>query len=221
MTEVDKPIIWLIDENEQELRTYLSILREFMPESVRVEGIFPPYSRKEDYLPILENLNTVCIIVDQRLKDTGVATYVGIELAEYLRSVNTKIPISILTNYAYERDEFIGGEWSVEDIIEKAKLGDDEGARAVIARILRRIDVYEDMLGEREKRFRNLLRKSLSDELGEEEQRELEELQLERTSVILASELAQLSELEQIVEKHKRLMDSLRQAQGSEDEDAL
>jgi CheY-like chemotaxis protein len=196
-------IVWLIDENKQQLTTYRNILRRLLPKSVQVKAI-EPLPKKEDYiLAVLENPLTACIIVDQKLKDTGIANYYGIELAKYLRGVNTKIPIYILTNYVNEQEQFVGAEWSVEDIISKRDMSDDEKLKILKARILRRINVYEDLLEEREHRFHDLLRKSLTDELSEEERFELQNLQFERTSVTLASELHQLDELERVVDKYK------------------
>ncbi len=212
---MDKRVIWFVDEDKRELRTYHRELNSVMPESIRVEAMLP-FPRKEDYLEVLGDPSTSCMIIDQRLKTTGVAAYTGIELAQYLRGINQKIPIYILTNF--EDDDFSEGEWSVEEIISKSRWGDDVYRGKVIARILRHIDVYEDMLAERQRRFNDLLRRSLSGNLGEEDIVELEALQLERTSVILASEVEQLIELEQIVEKHKQLMDSYRQSSCGEEE---
>ena len=145
-TRMDKRIIWLIDEDEQQLKTYCNELKMNMPQAVQIETIFPPYRRKADYVStILENPDTACVIIDQRLKETGIATYTGIELAQYLRGINKKIPIYILTNFADEEDEFAGGKWSVEYIIPKEGLSDEEGARTAKARILRHID---DAVGE-------------------------------------------------------------------------
>ncbi len=74
---------------------------------------------------------------------TGIATYTGIELARDLRRINSKIPIYILTNYA---DEFVDGEWSVEDIA-KGSFRDDKQNEITSSRIIRRIDVYKIFWG--------------------------------------------------------------------------
>lgn len=217
---MEKHVIWVIDENEDESLTYVSQLEMILPDSITVEAIFPPYRQKADYLPILENPETACFVIDQKLKDTGIATYTGIELAQYLRGINSKIPIYILTNYADEDDEFVGGEWSVEDIIAKGSLRDDRQSEITSSRIIRGIDVYEDILGQREKRFRDLLRKSLNDELEEAELQELEELQFERTAPTLASELAELRQLEQLTTINQALLESLNQMTASGGKDA-
>jgi hypothetical protein len=215
---MDKRIIWLIDENENELKTYCRDLKNLMPDSVQIEGMIP-LPRKEDYLsPVLENTSTATVIIDQRLKDTGIADYLGIELARFLRSVNHKLPIYILTNYPKD-EEFVGSKWSVEDIIDKSSFNNDEKLATLKARILRRINVYNDVLEERERKFNQLLRKSLKEELTADELKEFSELDFHRTSTTLASEIAQLQELEEIVEKHKKLMEKFKEASDSEEAD--
>ncbi len=216
---MDKRIIWLIDENENELKTYCRDLKNLMPDSVQIEGMIP-LPRKEDYLsPMLENTSTATVIIDQRLKDTGIADYMGIDLARFIRSVNSKLPIYILTNYAQEEQEFAGSRWSVEDIINKADFTDDEKKLTLKARFLRRINVYSDVLEERERKFNQLLRKSLKEELTADELKEFSELDFHRTSTTLASEISQLQELEEIVEKHKKLMEKFKQASENEEAD--
>lgn len=208
---MDKRIIWLIDENENELKTYYRDLKNLMPDSVQIEAMIP-LPRKEDYISaVLENTSTATVIIDQRLKDTGIADYLGIELARFLRSVNHKLPIYILTNYPKDEEEFVGSKWSVEDIIDKSDFGHNEKLIPLKARILRRIDVYDDILEERERRFNDLLRKSLKEELTPEEREELSELEFLRTSTTGASELQQLQVLEEIVEEHKKLMEKFKQ----------
>ncbi len=210
-------IIWLVDDNENESRTYTRKFRRLMPKSVSVERIFPPYRTKERYIAILDDPNTACIIVDQRMKGSGEATYTGIELAQYLRGINKKIPIYILTNFAEEEDEFVGGEWSVEDIIPKDRLNDQEKSQIVKARILRRIDVYEDVLNERTQRFSELLKKSLNDSLDEAESQELAELQFERTASTVANEFAEQQALDQILKTNRDLLDILNQTAQDKD----
>ncbi|HYT41863.1 MAG TPA: hypothetical protein VEP90_05925 [Methylomirabilota bacterium] len=213
-------IIWLIDENRYELRTHRSILKRMMPESIEVRTIIA-YKNLDDYLPLLNDPQTACIITDQKLKVTGIATYTGIELAEYLRAINTKIPIYILTNFADDSDEFIGGEWSVEDILRKDELSDVSKQKTLTARILRRIGVYEDILGEREEKFHTLLKKSMEGELENSELQELDELRLQKISPNLARELEQVIQMEQIVRAHEELMSRFQYHAQKEDGDVI
>ena len=213
---MNKYIIWLIDDIKRESTTYSNGLKTDMPQGFQVETICPPYRRIENYSTLLENPDTACIIIDQKLTEAGNATYTGIELAQYLRSINQKVPIYILTSYADEKNEFTGGEWSIEHIIPK----DSFEARTVIARILRRINVYEDILDERAKRFKELLKKSLDDSLDETELEELRELQFEQTAPTLAQEVEELQKLEQIAKTNEKLIDLLSQNKEEESTDA-
>jgi len=191
-----------------------------MPESIEVRTIIA-YKNLDDYLPLLNDPQTACIITDQKLKVTGIATYTGIELAEYLRAINTKIPIYILTNFADDSDEFIGGEWSVEDILRKDELSDVSKQKTLTARILRRIGVYEDILGEREEKFHTLLKKSMEGELENSELQELDELRLQKISPNLARELEQVIQMEQIVRAHEELMSRFQYHAQKEDGDVI
>jgi CheY-like chemotaxis protein len=213
---MNKYIIWLIDDIEKESTTYSNGLKLDMPQGFQIETICPPYRRIENYSALLENPDTACIIIDQKLTETGYATYTGIELAQYLRSINQKVPIYILTSYADEKNEFTDGEWSVEIIIPK----DSFNARTVIARILRHTNVYEDILDGRAKRFNELLKKTLDDSLDEAELEELAELQFERTAPTLAKEVEELQELKQIAKTNEKLINLLSQDGEEESTDA-
>lgn len=212
---MEKRLVWFIDEDEAQRRTFKRVLQKLMPDSVEVRSL-EPFPAQEDYTDILQNEHTVCLVIDEKLKTTGVASYFGIELAQYLRGIDQKLPIYILTNFP--EDVASTGLWSVEDIIAKKNLDDDEESEIVKARMIRRINVYEDVLRERQERFRELLRKALSDELEADELEELEELQTARSAPIVAEELRQLGELERLVEEHKRILGRLK---GEEEENAL
>ena len=217
---MNKQIIWLIDDKQDELITCYNELKLGMPQRVQIETICPPYPEKDDYESTLENPDTACLIIDQRLKDTGIATYTGIELAQHLRETKPNIPIYILTNYADEKDEFAGGEWSVEYILSKESLSDEKETQITKRRIWRHINVYEDILDERAKRFNELLKKSLDDSLDEIEIEELAELQFERTAPTLAKEVEELQQLEQIAKTNEKLINLLSQNKEEESTDA-
>lgn len=209
---MDEKIIYFVDENNSQAKLYKGRIARILPnEGIRVDLIYPPYRSKEEYLPLLEDTRTACFILDQKLKDTGIATYTGIELAKYLRSVDTKVPIYILTNVTGD-SEYSGNEWSVEDIIPKDLLTDQARAAEVEtlrARMLRRINIYSDILGEREQRFRILLQNSLVNDISDAEIEELNQLQLSRTAVVVAREQQQLHEMEEMVRKHKEVLEKL------------
>lgn len=215
---MERRILWVIDENRNQLATYSSRIRRAMPKSVEVRAI-TPFRRKEDYVEgVLGDPNTSCIVVDQKLKDTGIATYYGIELARYLRSINPKMPIYILTNFVEEKEQFAGSEWSVEDIIDKNDMGDNVKFQIITARMIRRMAVFEDLLADREKRFNELLKKSLNEELSAEEHAELKNLQDDRTAITLAAELKQLESLERSVDMYKSLWEKFRSLDKDKDD---
>lgn len=212
-------IIWLIDDDEEELTTYSNDLKLDMPQGIQIKAI-PPYPRKIDYVStLLENPDTACIIIDHKLKETRIATYTGIELAQYLRRINKKIPIYILTNFPDDKD-FAGREWNIEYIISKGSFRDEDGAQTAKARILRHIDVYGDILDERAKRFSELLKKSLDDSLNETELDELAELQAERIAPTLAKDVEELQKLERIAKTNEKLIELLTQNEEEESTDA-
>ncbi|MFA5251780.1 MAG: hypothetical protein WC454_04245, partial [Phycisphaerae bacterium] len=140
-------VIWLIDENKIELRAFQRELAGRLGANVKVEAL-DPYSKMQDYVKkILSDKRTVAIIIDQKLKNTGKAHYTGTELAEYLRRINQKMPIYILTNYP--EDISSDEELNVEYILGKSDFADDVKANRNVARILRHIDTYTNILNAR------------------------------------------------------------------------
>ena len=199
--------ILYIDDKDSEAKTYGRALREALAsEEIELLVLCPPYKDMNDFLSVLDDTSVVSLIIDQRLQDK--VTYSGIELAMFLRGVNPKLPIYILTNFGMLDDEFAGNEWSVEAIIPKDKLITELDIYK--ARILRRLNVFGDLLAERESRFHALLRKSLNGEITAEESKEIEELQLARTSSLLAQELPRLEELEKILRLYEEKMQILQ-----------
>jgi hypothetical protein len=199
--------LWLIDENRDQMETYVNVLSRLFPEL----QVLPmePKERMQGYVQsVLTDPETACIIIDQKLKDTGVARYFGIELASYLRAIDTKLPIYILTNYPDEKEQFEEGAWSVEDIIDKRELSDLDSnyTRNLKARLLRRINTYNDLLADRERQFQGLLRRSLSEELSPDEMRELEELQSVRGAPIAAIEVELLARVETTLREYEKKM---------------
>lgn len=193
MDEQDKKLIWFIDNEDSQLRLYSRlldkglVLAQSKDREVFVEDC-PARSHKHDYLDILDNPQTATIIIDQVLKDKGGVDHTGIELAQYLRSLNSILPMYILTNYP-SIDQLGEGEWSIDNIIDKGTLSDnDQKLHAIGSQLLRRIDVYQKIHGQRELRFRELLKKSMNETLSDLEQKELDELEFERSAATLARE---------------------------------
>ncbi|MCY1286084.1 hypothetical protein D9M70_350440 [compost metagenome] len=149
---------------------------------------------------LVEDPSVVAIILDEQLKESGVAQYYGIELASYLRTLNSKIPLYILTSFI-DSEELLDGEMQVEDILNKQDLAVKK--HVVGARILRRIDSYLEIIGNRNVRFEFLLRKSIRGELAESETEELKKLgylrdsSFEMEEIISSEKLKKLEALEE------------------------
>ena len=180
--------IFFVDEDAEQRETFAHVLRQCVASTdsgILVEEIEPrPTLAEMDFL--VTDPDVVTVVLDERLKESGVATYFGIELAQYLRAINKKIPIYILTSYV-DSEEIADGEFSVEDVLDKQNIV----ARTQIegARMCRRIDTYLDIQSEREKRFELLLRESTSRELSERELKEFRELGYLRAEQAGATEI--------------------------------
>jgi hypothetical protein len=201
-------VIWLIDESKIELRAFQRELARRLGDNVKVEAL-DPYSKMQDYIKkVLSDERTVAIIIDQKLKDTGKVHYTGTELAEYLRGINSKLPIYILTNYPGDlcSDE----ELNVEYILGKEDFKNAAIANTIAARILRHINTYTDILSERGQRFKELLEKSMNHKLNKDEYNELEQLKYIRLSSTLAGELEQAQKLEQTISANQKLLAQLK-----------
>lgn len=180
--------IFFVDEDDDQRETYSLMLQECFPKDSSapiVVGI-PPKPKLSDMKFLVEDEEVVSIVLDEQLKESGVATYLGIELAEYLRGLNKKIPIYILTSYPHS-EELSEGEMKVEDILSKQDL--PERKYIVGARILRRIDNFLDVSSDREVRFEALLRKSMSESLDEAEKLEFVELDYLRSAPFEVDEI--------------------------------
>ena len=206
----ENPIVWIIDENERELRNYQSILQGAMEQYGAPITVEPLPARRQigDYHDIVGNPRTVAIIVDQRLQESRGIDHTGIELAKRLRSLVPNLPIYILTNHV-PSDDFHGSEWSVEDILPKQDMSDPEELKTITARLIRRIGVHQAILEERDRRYRELLRKSLDEQLTQGEKDEFDELRFERTAVILSDERDRLAKYETVLDRLKNLKSSL------------
>lgn len=201
--------IYFVDEDEDQRETYSLMLQECFPKdenSPKVYGIEPKATPGEMSF-LLEDPEVVAIVLDEQLKDSGVAQYFGIELASYLRGLNKKLPIYILTSFV-QSEELLEGEMEVEDILSKQELS--SRVDIVGARILRRIDSYIEVTGKRDTRFELLLRKSFKESLSDDESNELAELGFLRESPYEVNEIISDKTLEKlsIIEKQISIIEA-------------
>lgn len=199
--------IYFVDEDEDQRETYSLMLQECFPQdsqSPQVIGV-EPRPELSDMRFLVEERDVVTVVLDEQLKDSGVAKYFGIELAEYLRGLSKKLPIYILTSYP-QSEELLEGEMKVEDILNKQDLPVRKDI--VGARILRRIDNYLDVSTDREARFESLLRKSFSESLTDGELTEFSELGYLRSAPFEVDEIygaEKMKKLDILEEKIKKI----------------
>ena len=199
--------VWFIDDDENERRGCVDVLREiFADTSISVEAR-PPLPALGDYATSLSREVPAALILDQRLNTSGQVVYTGAELAAHLRAIGTRVPIVILTNYP--SDDFSAQEWAVECIFEKkSTLRDPVGppAQAFKLRLSRQVAISSSLLAAREQRFHELLIKSSRERLSSDEENELRQLEGERMATVAAAERERQIRLDTDIEALKRLL---------------
>lgn len=202
-----KKVLW-IDEEQMALDTYREFFErvfgdefEIIPEMPLEEiGDMVDRIQKEEYL--------VALILDQRLKSAGTAKYTGIELADAVRRIYSKIPIYILTNYQDDIDE--QDYFQVEYILEKDFMHNDNYLNALSARVRRHANIYKDIISNREERFDELLRKSVAGTLVGDEIKEFTNLDFSRSKKVIAEEEPWAIKLKQELDEHQNLLKEIQ-----------
>jgi FixJ family two-component response regulator len=168
-----------------------------------------PLKNFADYNPLMANPATAAFILDQRMKPGGMVSYNGTDLAGYLRGIDGKMPIYILTGHADQPQDFTGFRHLVEYVIDKENIenANSEEAKIVKARLLRHLEVFNDVRNAQEQRFHDLLIKSLREPLTNKEQIEMDQIEGETTAPIQAAERKKEQELGETVDQLRRLLD--------------
>lgn len=196
----------LIDENEVQLGTYAAALNALLEETGVTVVPMQPLPTKEDYLPLLATGTVAGLIIDQKLEDGGF-NYTGSELASYIRGVDSKLPIIILTNYKDEEyEQFEDAEKDIEYVAAKDEIRDPDSREAQVtkARLLRHLNVFADVHDSRQQRFHELLVKSLSNVLSTEETVELGLLKEDRLLLMQAAEQPEAHTLEGLLKELRK-----------------
>jgi len=200
--------IYLVDEHPPARRANAEALRRLLDNpKIQVKEL-EPLPNVADYNPLIAEHSTAAFVLDQRMKQAGLVSYNGTDLAAHLRGIDSKMPIYILTGYADEKEDFEGSEYLVEYIIGKGEIRDQNSSKAKIvkARMLRHLDVFNDVLDDREQKFHDLLVKSIKEPLTDEEEKELGLLETERLVPQHAAELKDAKALEQAIAELKAKM---------------
>lgn len=188
-----KPIVLYIDEEEMALRTMGKRLRRCFGVEVDVIPI-PPEQTIEMMIQKIETYHPlVSVVIDQKLFVAGTATYVGTQLAGVIRQTNRNMPIYILTNFVDDVDNNLS---DIEYVLAKDDLSDDIRLQTIATRLRRHINIFQNVLVQREIRFEELLRKGYEDTLTSAESDEFRNLSFQRERKIAVSELLDSMELE-------------------------
>lgn len=206
------PVIWVVDENSRELNTSVYALQHAIAATAEVDvRPIEALPHKEDYLDYIIDRKTAMLVIDQRLQEAKAGIdHTGIELARFIRTYDLNLPISILTNYADEQDEFEGNEEFVDYVLSKADLKDKRKKEIIVKRILRHITVYQNIIDEIQKRHDELLQKSLARELTADERDELDKLGYLRSAPIAARDQLRRQELEPQLNELEALLRNLQ-----------
>jgi hypothetical protein len=173
-----------IDEEPRARALYGRRLQQCIGDEVAVVSIDPEQALDAMVKTIEDSANLVSVVIDQKLTAAGTAGYLGTDLVEKLRLSDHLMPIYILTNYVGDVDVNLGG---IEYVLSKDDLSSTEKLATIGTRIRRHINIFQQILGKRELRFEELLRKRFGSELTDLEIAEYTELKYQREKKGLAS----------------------------------
>lgn len=205
-----RTVIYFFDEQDASRRSNARELKSLIDDSsIHVEAL-EPYPAFADYARLIADPKTAAFILDQRMKGSGTVAYNGTDLASYIRGIDGKIPIYILTSYADASEDFDGWRHLVDDILAKSSIEDkgSETAKIIKARLRRHLQVFNDVRDDQEQRFHDLLVISLKRPLTDEEQIEMDNLEGETTAPLLAAERSKARELETNIKSLRTLLDA-------------
>jgi len=194
--------IIFIDDREDVRFTYKRNLTRIFRNIAEVIAL-EPLAKIEDMISLLDKIDEkVMYVVDEDLQHYGVAQYSGAQLIQAIRISNRKIPIYILTGYILTIDKNLA---DVEFVIDKGEW--NENSQKFAKRFLRHIDTYNEVKNLQEKRFDELLCKSLVSILTEDEEKEYSALNLNRSKILANESIITTKDLERLNDKEKKLID--------------
>lgn len=201
-------VIYFVDENEPARRANLRDLTVLLDNPAIHIRDLAPLKTFAEYDSLAADPATAAFILDQRMKAGGTVSYNGTDLAAHLRGIDAKMPIYILTGYSDQIDDFRGSEYLIEYIIDKEHIENpaSEEAKIVKARLLRHLDIFNDVRNARDQRFHDLLIKSSREALLPNEEKELRELEGERIATVAAAEREKQIKLDAEIESLKKLL---------------
>lgn len=180
-----KEIILFIDDEKASRTIYEDTLQELYGDEYEAIAIAPCETIDDMLILIDKYENVVSIVIDEKLHVEVGTNYRGHELAKAIRLQDTKLPLYILTSEMGLIEPPFG---SVEYIIDKSKTEIDAYRNECSILMRRHINSFNEIKSVREKRFDELLIKSINEDLTEAETAEYDLLDTLRIKKVLATE---------------------------------
>jgi CheY-like chemotaxis protein len=199
---LDRKVL-LVEDDEKDAKRY----KRFLEKSgdVAVE-IIEPMTSFASYGPLISDPSTGAMVIDQRLDDATAVQYSGTQLALWIRTMVSDLPIFALTNYPGDIDQ---SENVYISVFDKGKIAKDSKVYSDFIR--ESIQRYNAALTEKQQRLRELIDKKIDDELSESEAEELATLRadFERPADLILAE--QSDAWESYLQEFSGLVEQLRQ----------
>lgn len=180
-----KETVVFIDDEKSSRTIYKGTLQDIYGDEYNVIAIEPEVTIHDMLAKIERYERVVSIVIDEKLHVVVGTEYKGSQLVEAIRVSDSKLPLYILTSEMGLIEPPFG---SVEYIIDKTKI-EQEAYKHECAILMRRhINSFNDINNQRTERFDILLKKSIVDELTEDELAEYEALDFLRIKRVLSTE---------------------------------
>ncbi|WP_345842094.1 hypothetical protein [Shewanella algae] len=209
-----KKIIFIDDDGDVR-KTYEMSMKMMFGEEFEIVCLDAEPTLKR-MMEVLDSIpDKVSYFIDEKLKHSGNATYAGLDLVEYIRRLDSKVPIYILTSFSDEIEQYLG---DIEFVIDKNHWESNEDEENFKKRILRHINTYKDIKSKQSQRFEKLLEKSIFSSLSEEEIEEFNALNINRSKKIVSERLISDESLIQLKLTSDELDRILLELNGGNDE---
>ena len=177
--------VYLIEDDKGDARQYKRLLEHSQRLTV---DIVEPLPSITEYAYLASDPRTGAILIDQRLSEGAGVPYEGTDVANFLRTLRSELPLIMLTNYCKDVEE--DENEAIDSIFDKSNVSSHP--EPYVSRLLRTMERYEDALTVNQTRLRELVDRKISDELTEDEEQELASLRadIERPIDLVLSEQA-------------------------------
>lgn len=198
-----RTVVYIDDQEDSRTAYQRQLRRIYGHDEFDVIAVEPKGTIEEMVELVFGVQNLISIVIDERLNVTGVANYLGAELASAIRDIDSKIPVYILTSFSGDLESLLG---TVEFVIDKNDMSIGEKRSSLSERMRRHVDTFRDICSARGKRLNELLIKSIDEELSDEELLEFQELNFFRMKKILLEEQPQSERLKKQLDKQEELL---------------